>query len=71
MTMPSRQAVPGIASVKVSSWPRVSLPYSTGMAAPTATTITTIVPKNIDDEAVYGANRKGASTPANIRANEI
>src|SRR5271155_962432 len=46
------------------------LPYSTGIEAPTATTTTTFVPKNIDGDAVYGANRNGASTPANIRAND-
>ena len=67
--MPPGQASSGSASVNVSSWPSVSLPYSTGIAAPTATT-TTIVPKKIDREAVYGANRNGASTPANIRAND-
>src|ERR1700732_112807 len=60
------QASAGTASLTVSSWPTVSLPKSTGINAPIATTAK-IVPKKIVAEPVCGSIRYGASTPANKR----
>src|ERR1700722_3838298 len=60
----STQASAGTASLTSSSCPTVSLPKSTGINAPIATTAK-IVPKKIVAEPVCGSIRKGASTPAN------
>src|SRR5690242_4358206 len=60
------QASAGTASLTSSSWPTVSLPKSTGLNAPIATTAK-IVPKKIVAEPVCGSIRNGASTPANKR----